>query len=322
MREPVLASTPMPVVSADIARADAPPVVILNPASNGGRAAKLRKVIERALLGGRGELALTTARGDATRLAAQAAQAGRAIVVVGGDGAIHEAAGGIIAAGVSVPLGVVPAGSGNDFALHVAYAPLDPLQALELALTAPVSPVDVGMVNGGVFVNALSVGLDANVAARAEHYKRLGLSGRALYMSSALTELLLHYDQCPTLTVQYDDAQPLHQVFAVVAMSIGPTYGGGFLINPAANPQDGLFDVCMLSKPPLLRALSLLPAIERGKHIGEPEARIVRCQRITLASDRLAHAQLDGELMQAQRFEVSLLPGALALRRGPAPAAR
>ena len=322
MREPVLAPAPLQTFSGYALRADAPPFVILNPASNGGRAAKLRKVIERALLGGRGELALTTAPGDATRLAAQAAQAGRGIVVVGGDGAIHEAAGGMIAAGVSVPFGVVPAGSGNDFALHVAHAPLDPLQALDLALTAPVSPVDVGVVNGVVFVNALSVGLDANVAARAEHYKRLGLSGRALYMSSALTELLLHYDRCPTLTVQYDDAEPLHQVFALAAMSLGPTYGGGFLINPTADPQDGLFDVCMLSKPSLLRALTLLPAVERGKHIGQPETRIVRCQRITLASDHPAHAQLDGELMQAPRFEVNLLPGALALRRGPAPVAR
>jgi diacylglycerol kinase (ATP) len=318
MREPTIAPTTSSETEFVAPRTDAAPFIILNPASNGGRAARLRRVIERALQGGRGELALTTARGDATTLAAQAAQAGRPIVVVGGDGAIHEAVGGVLASGVSVPFGVVPAGSGNDFALHVAYAPLDPLQALDIALTSPVAPIDVGMVNGEVFVNALSVGLDANVAARAEHYKRLGLSGRALYMSSALTELLLHYDRCPTLSVQYDDAEPIRQVFALVAMSIGPTYGGGFKINPTANPQDGLFDVCMLSKPPLLRALQLLPAVEHGKHIGQPETRIVRCQRITLTSDHPAHAQLDGELMQALRFEVSLLPGALALRRGPA----
>lgn len=318
MREPVLAPELSPEFTVNVSPSDGPPCVILNPASNGGRAARLRRVIERALQGGRGELALTEARGDATRLAAQAARAGRPIVVVGGDGAIHEAAGGVIASGVSVPFGVVPAGSGNDFALHVARAPLDPLQALDLALTAPIEQIDVGKVNGEIFTNALSVGLDANVTARAEHYKRLGLSGRALYMTSALTELLLHYDHCPTLTVQYDDAAPIHQVFALVAMSIGPTYGGGFQINPTADPHDGLFDVCMLSKPPLLRALRLLPAVEHGKHIGQPETRIVRCQRVTLTCDRPAHAQLDGELMQAHRFEVSLLPGALALRRGPA----
>jgi diacylglycerol kinase (ATP) len=316
MREPGVALAPFAVSAPP--RSDAAPVVILNPASNGGRAAKLRRVIERALLGGRGELALTQAKGDATRLAAQAAQAGRAVVVVGGDGAIHEAAGGVIAAGVSVAFGVVPAGSGNDFALHVARAPLDPIRALDLALTAPVEPVDVGMVNGEYFVNALGVGLDANVAVRAERLKRYRLSGQPLYMTSALTELLLHYDRCPTLTLQYDDEAPMRQVFAVVAMSIGPTYGGGFKINPGADPQDHQFDMCMLSKPSLPRALRLLPAVERGKHVGQPETRIVRCQRVTLEADHPINAQLDGELMRAARFEVSLLPGALALRRGPA----
>ncbi|HEX2349728.1 MAG TPA: diacylglycerol kinase family protein, partial [Ktedonobacterales bacterium] len=87
MREPVLAPELSPAFTVGAARSDALPCVILNPASNGGRAARLRRVIERALQGGRGELALTEARGDATRLAAQAARAGRPIVVVGGDGA-------------------------------------------------------------------------------------------------------------------------------------------------------------------------------------------------------------------------------------------
>lgn len=321
MREPGVATAPSPSMNV-AARSDALPIVILNPASNGGRAAKLRRLIERALQGGRGELALTTAPGDATQLAAQAAQAGRAVVVVGGDGVIHEAAGGVIASGVSVPFGVVPAGNGNDFALHVAHAPRDIAQALDLALTAPTELVDVGVVNGRYFVNALSVGLDANVAATAERLKRYQLAGHALYMASALTELLLHYDKCPTLTLQYDDTAPTRRVFALVAMSIGPTYGGGFRINPDADPQDGLFDMCMLSKPPLARALSLLPAVERGHHIGQPETTIVRCQRVTLEADHPINAQLDGELTQASRFEVSMLPSALALRRGPASTAR
>ncbi|HZC07525.1 MAG TPA: diacylglycerol kinase family protein [Ktedonobacterales bacterium] len=321
MRVPGAATTVSPQVSG-AASPDATPVVILNPASNYGRAARLRKAIERALLGGRGELMLTAARGDATRLAIEAARAGRAVVVVGGDGAIHEAASGVVASHSSVPFGVVPAGSGNDFALHVAHAPLDPIRALDIALTAPIAPTDVGVVNGEYFVNALSVGLDANVAVRAERHKRFGLSGHPLYMSSALTELLLRYDDCPTLTLQYDDEPPVHQIFALVAMSIGPTYGGGFKINPGADPRDGYFDMCALSKPPLHRALRLLPAVEHGKHVGEPETRIVRCRRVTIESERPVNAQLDGELTRATRFEVSLLPGALALRCGPASAVR
>ncbi len=298
--------------------ADTPPVVILNPASNGGRAAKLRRMIERELRGGRGELVLTSAPHDATRLAADAARAGRGVVVVGGDGAFHEAACGVLNSGVAVPMGVVPAGNGNDYAIHVARMPLNITQALELALSGPIERVDAGKVNGEFFVNALGIGLDANVAVTAERYKKYGLAGHPLYLTASFSELLFRYDGCPTLTIHLDGAEPARQTLALVALSIGPTYGGGFLVNPAADPQDGLFDVCLVVKPSVLRAINLIHKLERGKHVGEPETTIVRCQPILLEADHPINAQADGEISQAARFEVSLLPGALALRRGPA----
>lgn len=292
------------------------PIVILNPASNHGRAAALRPVIERALIGNRGELVLTQKPGDGARLAEEAARAGRAVVVVGGDGAAHEVGNGLLRAGAPVPLGVVPVGSGNDYALNVARAPVDLSAALEIALNAPPERVDAGMVNDRYIINALGVGIDANCAATAERLKRYGLTGRALYMTSALREVLFNYDACPTLTAQFDDAPATHQVYAVVAMSIGPTYGGGFKINPGADPQDGMFDVCVLDKPRQSRALRLLPMIERGQHVNQPEAHIFRARHIMLEAEEEVHAQVDGELMRARRFDVTLLPGAIWLRRG------
>lgn len=291
------------------------PVVILNPASNNGRAARLRPLIERTLMHGRGELVITQKPGDAERLAEDAARAGHSLVAVGGDGVIHEVGSGLLRSGAQVPLGVVPAGSGNDYALRVAFMPLDPAAALELALATPPVRVDAGVVNDGYVINAIGVGIDANCAATAERLKRYGLTGRALYMASALREVLFNYGACPTLTAQFDDEPPVRQVFAVVAMNIGPTYGGGFKINPNADPQDGLFDVCVLSKPPQIRALRLLPMIEHGKHVDQPEARMFRARRITLEATTNAFAQVDGELMQARRFNVAILPGALWLRR-------
>lgn len=319
MGEPERMGAPAPAIeraAEQVAGNAARPVVILNPASDGGRAARLRATVERALLGGRGDLALTTRAGDATRLAAEAARLGRPVVVVGGDGAIHEAAG-VLAEGGAVTLGVVPAGSGNDFATGVARAPRDPLRALKVALAGPVERVDAGMVNGEYFVNALSVGLDAHMAQTAERLKRYHLTGQSLYLTAALRELLLNYGACPTLTLDLDGAPLPQAVYALVAMSLGPTYGGGFRINPGADPCDGLFDVCMLSKPPLLRALRLLPAVERGRHVSAHETRIVRCARLSIAATRRLTAQLDGELIYASHFDVRLLPGALPLRRGP-----
>lgn len=292
------------------------PVVILNPASNNGRAARLRSLVERTLTHHRGDLVLTQKPGDAAQIAEEAARAGRPLVVVGGDGAIHEAGNGLLRAGAPVALGVVPAGSGNDYALNVARMPLDPATALELALTTPPTRVDAGKVNDEYFLNAIGVGIDANCTATAERLKRYGLTGRALYMSAALTEVLFKYDGCPTLNASFDDRPMTRQPYAVVAMSIGPTYGGGFKINPKADPQDGLFDVCAIDKPKQSRAIRLLPMVERGEHVDQPETHMFRARHVLLESATAIYAQLDGELIMSRRFEVTILPGALWLRRG------
>ena len=322
MREPESATqtSPAPTV---VSSPDGLPVVILNPASNGGRAARLKSTLQKALVGGRGELTLTAQPGDATRIAADAARAGRPVVAVGGDGVIHEAAEGVLSSGVAVPFGVVPAGNGNDYATYVAYAPTDLKRALDLAINGPIEWMDAGVLNGRYFVNAISVGLDANVSVASERIKRFGIRGQALYMTSALSELFFHYDKaCPTLTVQWDDGEAIHRDLVLVAVSIGPAYGGGFQINPGAQPQDGLFDVCIITKPRMLRALRLLPVVERGEHLNEPEVTIVRCRHITMESSTPVYSQEDGEITRSTRFEVSIRPQALALRRGPAPATR
>jgi diacylglycerol kinase (ATP) len=297
-------------------RAEAQPIVILNPASNHGRAAKLRPLVETKLLGGRGELIVTQRPGDAERLAEEATRAGRPVVVVGGDGAIHEAGNGMLRAGAQTPLGVVPAGSGNDYAFRVARMPADIAQALELALTVRPIRVDAAKVNDAYVINAVGVGIDANCAATAERLKRFGMTGRALYMTSAIREVIFNYGACPTLDASFDDAKEPQRKYAVIAMSVGPTYGGGFKINPGADPQDGLLDVCVITKPAQLRALQLLPAVERGEHVGEPETRIFRAQHAILESATEVFAQIDGEISKARRFEVMSLPNALWLRRG------
>src|SRR5579884_3052236 len=152
-----LATAPAAVASpSDQPVSALPPVVILNPASKRGW--RLRGWLKRALKGGRGELVLTTAPHDAERIAAEAASAGRAVIAVGGDGTIAEVANGILASGARVPLGIVPAGNGNDYAYHTLALPQDVKAALELALTGTPQPMDVGQVNGRYFVNTLGVG--------------------------------------------------------------------------------------------------------------------------------------------------------------------
>jgi diacylglycerol kinase (ATP) len=294
----------------------APPVVILNPAGNRGRTGHLRRPLERALAGGRGELVITYTAHEAETRAAEAAASGRGVVAVGGDGTIAVIANALLSAGSRGPLGIVPAGSGNDYAYETLRLPRDPLRALEVALDGPPLAMDVGWVNGRYFLNCLGVGIDANVAAAAEELKRFPfMRGQALYWASSLRELLLHYDRCPELRVTLDGQPDESRLYALVAVSIGPTAGGGFRLNPGADPRDGLFDVCIVWKPKLIRALQLLPMVEKGTHVDQPEVKRARVRAVTLTSATPVYAHLDGEVITAASFEARILPHALLVRQ-------
>jgi diacylglycerol kinase (ATP) len=298
---------------------DAPAAVILNPAGANGRASKLRKPLDRALRGGRGELFITHSPAESQSVAAEATLAGRPVVAVGGDGTIGVIADAMMSAGARSPLGIVPAGTGNDYAYRTIELPRDPLRCIEIALSGPAQAMDVGRVNGRHFLNSLGVGIDANIAAASEDLKRWRvLRGQALYWAASLRELLFHYDRCPELRVTIDGQEDQTRAYALAAINIGPTTGGGFRINPGADPRDGLFDLCILWKPPLLRALQLLPMVEKGTHIGQPEVKRARAQVVTLRAAKPVYAHLDGEVITAPAFEVSILPQALLVRQpGP-----
>jgi diacylglycerol kinase (ATP) len=296
-----------------------PAAVILNPAGANGRAGRLRKPLEHALRGGRGELFVTLSPAESQTVAAEATRAGRPVVAVGGDGTIGVIADAMVSAGAGAPLGIVPAGTGNDYAYNTIHLPRDPRQAIEVALSAPPLAMDVGRVNGRHFLNSLGVGIDANIAAAAEDLKRWRvLRGQALYWASSLRELLFHYNRCPQLRVSIDGQEDQTRAYALAAVNIGPTAGGGFHINPGADPRDGLFDLCIVWKPSLLRALQLLPMVEKGTHISQPEVKRVRARTVSLQAEKPVYAHLDGEVITAASFEVSILPQALLVRQpGP-----
>ncbi|HLW00416.1 MAG TPA: diacylglycerol kinase family protein [Ktedonobacterales bacterium] len=294
-----------------------PAVVILNPAANHGRATRIRPLVERALLGGRGELVLTARPRHGEEIAREAAQAGRAVIIVGGDGTLAEAANGILSAQqpATVPLGLVAAGNGNDYAWNTLKLPHDPAAALEIALEGEVAVVDVGVVNERYFVNSLGIGIDANIAAAASELKRYAfLQGQTLYWAASLREIIFHYNRCPWLTIYPDGEETDGRLYALSAVTVGPTYGGGFRINPQADIRDGLFDLCTIVKPSKLRALRLLGMVSKGQHVTQPEVHMRHVRSIVLESQEPVFAHLDGEVIKAARFEAKLLPGALRVR--------
>lgn len=311
MQGPVSSSMMTPP---SVAAPERPPLVVLNPASRHGR--RVRAHIERALREKSGELVVTSGPSEAERLAVQAATDGRGVIAVGGDGTVAEVANGILSSGQQVPLGIVPAGNGNDYAYRTLMLPTKLDEAIEMAFRAPAQAMDIGQAAGRYFINDLGVGIDANIAAAAEGLKRVPfLRGGRLYYTASLDQLLFHYANCPDLLVTCDGQVDARRTYALAAVSIGPTYGGGFRINPTADPRDGLFDVCLVWKPSLLRALRILPKIQRGQHLDLPEVRHLRAKHILIEALRPIYAHSDGEVVTGERFEVRVLPGALLVRQ-------
>src|SRR5579864_9814121 len=187
-------------------------LVILNPAANRGKMDQIRAAVRSSVEREQGQYVETTRQWEAKELALEAAREGRPIIIVGGDGTVHEVINGILAAGKRVPLGIVAAGSGNDYAWNTLKLPYDPAAAIERAFTGQLIDADAGIVNGEYFANSFSVGLDADIAVAAEQMKKIPfMSGARLYYGTTLKQLLFGYHRCPWLTIRLDDGQQLDQ---------------------------------------------------------------------------------------------------------------
>ncbi len=292
------------------------PLIILNPAANRGNMHYHRELARRKAREEGARYVETTRAGEAEELARAAASEGCPIVIVGGDGSVHEVVNGLLASGQRVPLGIVGAGSGNDFAWNTLRLPHDPLAALERAFAGELIEVDAGCVNGRYFANAFSVGLDADIAVAAQRLKRWPLmSGRRLYYASSLKQLLFGYWRCPRLAIKLDDSAWMEmRRYVLLAVSNGPTYGGGFRINPAADHRDGWFQICVIRYLSLARALRLLPVVQRGEHAGIPEIHFFQARKVQIESPLPVNIQMDGETTCSQRYQAEILPGALCIR--------
>src|SRR6266516_6925192 len=181
------------------------PLVILNPAANRGKMHHYRPLLQPYIERVKAEYVETGRRGEAQERARTAAKEGRPVIIVGGDGSVHEAVNGILSAGGQVPLGIVAAGSGNDYAWNTLKLPHEPAAAIERAFTGHLVDSDAGIVNGKYFVNSFSIGLDADIAAAAGQLKKIPfMSGSRLYYTASLKQLFFGYSRCPWLRFTLD----------------------------------------------------------------------------------------------------------------------
>lgn len=294
-------------------------LLIVNPASKVGKGAaageRARRLLETACV----DITCycTERPGHAVELASSAA-AYDTVIALGGDGVIHEVANGLLALDRhSRPvLGVIPVGSGNDYARTLGMSEKVETACAQL-LSGEVRSVDAGLCNGRFFVETLSFGIDAAIALdTVQRRKRTNKTGNALYFEAGLNQLIFHRDM-HRYRACFDDDAPEQGESLTFAVQIGCTYGGGFRICPQASPADGLFDVC-IAHPPigLIGAVSLFAKAKEGRHVGSPQIEIRQAARLSVRFEHDVPAQMDGEDCTGNSFEVAIAPGALSVLFG------
>lgn len=287
---------------------------IVNPAARHGETRKLIPAIQR-ISGAvsQSEIQLSGGPRHAFDLA-RTADGFDSIVAVGGDGTAHEVLNGVMAhnEGARPAFGIVPAGSGNDYA-HTLGMSDDLSTALQQIATGARRVVDLGQCNGAWFGESVSMGLDARVTVKAVELKvTTGLSGLALYLR-ALIHVLSHQYYPHKVIVQYDDEAPFETEMLVVAVTNGPTYGGGFKITPDSVPDDGLFDICRIDAMPKSEAFLRLPFVVIGKHTNMRPVHMARAKRLTLVSETTLEGQIDGEVILESAYDIQIVPSAMTV---------
>jgi YegS/Rv2252/BmrU family lipid kinase len=287
-------------------------LAILNPWARHGLAARLEPPLRDVATERPGwSLAVTTCPAEAEKIAAETPDVD-VVLAAGGDGTVHEVVNGLMArpADDRPSLAVLPAGSGDDYAhmLGIKGALPDCLRMIDAGRTRR---LDVGRCNGVYFMNSLSLGLDARVTARVTELKKTtSQTGLPLYFRGLLHILFRDY-RSHDLTLTLDDGEPSRVAIMLAAAGIGPTYGGGFKIVPLAQPDDGLLDFLYVDALPLAGALWRLPFVVTGHHLGMKPVHLARVRRALVVSEEPLLGQVDGECLEARRYDITIEAAAL-----------
>lgn len=264
-------------------------VLLVNPAAAGGRALKALPKVHAALdsLGAPHRTVTTRSIDHAHEEALKAAAEGETLVALGGDGLLRPLAGAI--KGTDAALAIIPAGRGNDLA-RVLGIPEDPEQAARIAVEGEERLLDVANVEGTPYMGIASFGLDSEANRIANEAKLV--RGNAVYLYAALRALAAWKPAKFAVTVDGERHQ-----FTGYSVAVGNSkaYGGGMLLLPMAELDDGKLDVIVTKESSKLRCLIELPKVFRGTHVDSEFTEFLRGEEIEVSSDRPFVIYADGD---------------------------
>lgn len=309
-------------------------LVVLNPAARRGAAGKTFPQVKAALeaAGLVFDFVETHTALHAVRLAWEAPLNGyEQIIAVGGDGLVHEVVNGLMRAsneGETIPLGVIPLGTGNDF-VKALPPPLSPgehrddwVKALPRVTRGVTALLDVGRIVGDVpapghphpqyFANGMDVGFGARVA-REIHKAPFHMTGLPAYLFGVFT-VLMNYRSL-RVKVTLDDGEVIERESTMSAVANGRCFGSSFWLTPFAMPDDGILDVIISKQLGRVGILQIIPLILKGKHLNHWAVTSRRARKIIIESSEPLTVEADGELpfLEARRLEIEILPARLRL---------
>jgi diacylglycerol kinase (ATP) len=286
-------------------------LLVANPTAAGRRARRLLPSLRDFLAGKADAFDYAEAR-NADDLRLKAAEAARAgydrVFAAGGDGTAHAALNGLL--GSSTALGILPLGHGNDLARSLGI-PLNPRQAADFLLHAPVGSMDVIRVGKRAYAGVAGIGFDAATNRRANAWGGWP-TGHLRYFLAGLRTLATFR---PLEVDLVSDSEEFSGQAMWVVVANTPCYGGGVRIAPDAAPDDGVLDVCIIEKISKPGLLALYPRLLRGSHLRAPAVRYFRSTWVRFRTPVGAAFYGDGEFLGEVPLEVRIDPGAVRVLR-------
>ena len=283
--------------------------IVLNPVAGRGSGAKHRDQLLKLMDSKAGhsiewKMVESTSGSDTESLAREAAGRGTDLVVAaGGDGTINQVVNGI--AGSKSMLGIIPLGTGNDFARMIEVNSFD--LAVHTLLHGKKKIIDLGRLGERLFINIAGCGFDA-VVGEAANLRFRKLHGTFAYIAAAIYSLITFRAASFRITL---DGELLETKAMLCSIANARSYGGGMLIAPDAVLDDGLLDVCILGEVSKFEFLRAFPRVYKGTHVSHPAMRIVRAKKVEITSDPIMPMFIDGELVGKTPGDFMVIPGAL-----------
>ncbi len=276
---------------------------IINPVAGDGSSKLLLSKIKEKMSSQSAviDFKISSHKGHITELAEEAVhEKFTDLIVAGGDGTIIEAVNGIL--GAPIRLGILPSGTGNDYARSVGISS-DFDEAMENILETDIVLSDIGLVNGEAFLNSVGVGIDSDVVETTQKIKNM-FPGSMAYALSTVKSILTY--RAKHVRIHLDDVV-LERKVMLIAIGNGKYIGGGMKITPNAKVDSGDFEICIvrdISKP---RFLKLFPSVFKGDHVGIAEVEMFQAKSIQIESlDKPLSVNADGSIVGSTPAKVSM----------------